>query len=97
MGELATAGVSALAAGDIPALASMFNMAHGLLAGVGVSCRELDDLVYTAREAGASGAKLTGAGGGGAVVAIAGEHADEVLRRWRAKGYYGFTTTIGHA
>ncbi len=74
----------------------MFNMAHGLLSGVGVSTPALDDLVHTARAAGALGAKLTGAGGGGAVIAIAAEHGDEVLRRWRAKGYYGFTTTIGH-
>jgi mevalonate kinase len=53
-------------------------------------------LVYTARAAGAQGAKLTGAGGGGAVIALGGEHADEVLRAWRAKGYYGFLTTIDH-
>ena len=97
MGELALAGMEALAAGDIPALARMFNMAHGLLAGIGVSTPQLDDMVHTARAAGAAGAKLTGAGGGGAVIAIAGERGDEILRRWRAKGYYGFVTTIGHA
>jgi mevalonate kinase len=97
LGELASAGIEALAAGDLPALGRMFNLAHGLLSGVGVSCRELDDMVFTAREAGAAGAKLTGAGGGGAVIALAGQHGDEVLRHWRAKGYYGFLTTIGHA
>ena len=96
MGELALAGMDALAAGDIPALGRMFNLAHGLLTGIGVSCPELDDMVHLARLAGAWGAKLTGAGGGGAVIAIPGEHGEEVLRRWRAKGYYGFTTTIGH-
>jgi mevalonate kinase len=96
MGDLARAGMEALATGNITALARMFNMAHGLLAGVGVSTPALDDLVHIARVAGALGAKLTGAGGGGAVIAIAAEHGDEVLRRWRAKGYYGFTTTIGH-
>jgi len=96
MGDLARASMEALAEGDVSALARMFNMAHGLLSGLGVSTPTLDDLVHTARTAGALGAKLTGAGGGGAVIAIAAEHADEVLRRWRAKGYYGFTTTIGH-
>jgi mevalonate kinase len=97
MGELADAAVQALVAGDLVALASLLNLAHGLLVGIGVSCPELDELVHTARAAGASGAKLTGAGGGGAVIAIAGERGEEVLRRWRAKGYYGFITTIGHA
>ena len=96
MGDLARASMEALAEGDVSALARMFNMAHGLLSGLGVSTPTLDDLVHTARTAGALGAKLTGAGGGGAIIAIAAEHGDEVLRRWRAKGYYGFTTTIGH-
>ena len=97
MADLATAGIEVLATGDLAALGRMFDMAHGLLAGVGVSCPELDDMVSTARSAGALGAKLTGAGGGGAVIALPGPHADEILRRWRAKGYYGFVTTIGHA
>jgi len=96
LGELARAGTQALVAGEIAALARIFNMAHGLLGGLGVSCPELDDLVHTARAAGAEGAKLTGAGGGGAVIAIAGDHSDHVLRAWRGKGYYGFVTTIGH-
>ena len=96
MGDVARAGMDALAAGDMAALARLFNMAQGLLSGVGVSTPALDDLVHIARAAGALGAKLTGAGGGGAVIAIAAEHSDEVLRKWRAKGYYGFTTTIGH-
>jgi mevalonate kinase len=96
MGEVTRAGMDALAAGDFPALGRLFNLAHGLLTGIGVSCPELDDLVHIARQAGASGAKLTGAGGGGAVIAVPGEHGDEILRRWRLKGYYGFSTIIGH-
>jgi isopentenyl-diphosphate delta-isomerase len=43
MGDLARAGMDALAAGDIAALARLFNMAHGLLSGVGVSTPALDD------------------------------------------------------
>ena len=93
LGDLARAGTEALMASELSTLARIFNLAHGLLGGLGVSSPELDDLVYTARAAGAEGAKLTGAGGGGAVIAIAGEHGDEVLRAWRGKGYYGFLTT----
>ena len=96
MGDISRAGMDALAAGDITTLARLFNMAHGLLSGVGVSTPIVDELVHLARAAGAMGAKLTGAGGGGAVIALAAEHGEEVLRRWRAKGYYGFITTIGH-
>jgi mevalonate kinase len=96
MGDVSRAGMEALASGDLAALARLLNLAHGLLAGVGVSSPEIDDMVHTARAAGSAGAKLTGAGGGGAVIALAVEHSDEVLRRWRAKGYYGFVTTLGH-
>jgi mevalonate kinase len=96
LGELSCAAALALAAGDLSALARLFNLAHGLLAGLGVSSPELDDLVHTARAAGATGAKLTGAGGGGAVIALGGESSDEVLRAWRGKGYYGFLTSISH-
>lgn len=97
MGDLARAGADALRDGDLGALARLFNLAHGLLCGIGVSTPEIDDMIYTARAAGAAGAKLTGAGGGGAVIVLAEERSDEVLRRWRGKGYYGFVTTIGHA
>lgn len=96
MGEAAQAGIAALATGDLPTLGKLFDLAHGLLCAVGVSCPELDDMVHSARTAGALGAKLTGAGGGGAIIALPGVHGDEILRGWRAKGYYGFLTTIGH-
>jgi mevalonate kinase len=43
--------------------------AHDLLAGLGVSCPELDQLVAAARPT-SLGAKLTGAGGGGCMLAL---------------------------
>lgn len=43
---------------------------HGLLSAIGVSARSLDEMVWAAREAGARGAKMTGAGGGGCIVAL---------------------------
>ena len=95
LGELARAGMEALASGDIEALGHEFNMAHGVLSGLGVSTPELDALVRAARAAGALGAKLTGAGGGGAVIALAPGRTEEVLRRWRSLGCYGFLTVVG--
>jgi mevalonate kinase len=52
-------------------------------------------LVQSARAAGALGAKLTGAGGGGAVIALTPDRSDEVLKRWRSMGCYGFLTLVG--
>ena len=51
-------------------LGRLMNFNHGLLEALGVSSRSLDSMVWAAREAGAHGAKLTGAGGGGCVVAL---------------------------
>jgi mevalonate kinase len=95
LGDVARAGMEALASGDVEALGREFNMAQGLLAGLGVSTPELDNLVQAARAAGALGAKLTGAGGGGAVIALTPDRSDEVLKRWRSMGCYGFLTLVG--
>ena len=46
------------------------NINHRLLRDIGVSCKELDYLVDIARGQGAYGAKLTGGGGGGCMVAL---------------------------
>jgi mevalonate kinase len=43
---------------------------HTLLQEMGVSCSELDRLVAAAREGGALGAKLSGAGQGGNMIAL---------------------------
>ncbi|UIO98761.1 mevalonate kinase [Halobaculum sp. CBA1158] len=51
-------------------LGELMEFNHGLLSALGVSARSLDAMVWAAREAGARGAKLTGAGGGGCIVAL---------------------------
>ena len=51
-------------------LGDLMDFNHGLLSALGVSSRSLDAMVWAARDAGAAGAKLTGAGGGGCVVAL---------------------------
>lgn len=95
LGAVTEAGVAALANGDIDTLGRLFDVAHGLLAGLRVSSPELDALVHGARAAGAIGAKLTGAGGGGAVIALAPSHRLDVLARWRADGFDGFVAEVG--
>ena len=51
-------------------LGDLMDFNHGLLSALGVSARSLDAMVWAARDAGAHGAKLTGAGGGGCIVAL---------------------------
>ncbi len=55
---------------DYISLGKLMNVNHGLLDALGVGTAELSALVYAARNAGAYGAKITGAGGGGCMVAL---------------------------
>jgi mevalonate kinase len=70
IGDLVRQGEDALAAGDVDELGRLMDFNHGLLSALGVSARSLDAMVWAARDAGARGAKLTGAGGGGCIVAL---------------------------
>jgi mevalonate kinase len=70
IGDLVRRGEQALAENDIDELGRLMDVNHGLLSALGVSSRSLDAMVWAAREAGAHGAKLTGAGGGGCIVAL---------------------------
>ncbi len=56
---------------DPHGLGPLMDENHRLLQDMGVSCPELDALTCAARQAGALGAKLSGAGGGGNLIALA--------------------------
>jgi mevalonate kinase len=69
-GEIVRSAVNALKSGDTRALGELMNVNQGLLSAVGVSNEPLERLIYAARKAGALGAKLTGAGGGGCIISL---------------------------
>lgn len=71
IGTLVDEASAALAAGDLARLGRLMDTNHLVLQAMGVSTPALDRLVGAARGAGALGAKLSGAGGGGIVVALA--------------------------
>lgn len=70
--------VKALREGNLQALGVAMNRAHLLLSRLGVSTPKLDRLVEAALNGGALGAKLTGAGGGGCMIALT--RPDEALK-----------------
>lgn len=70
IGQLSIEGVRALTQGDLPALGEALNANQELLARLNLSCPELDTLVLAARTAGSLGAKLTGGGKGGHMLAL---------------------------
>ncbi len=71
MGVLAEKSIEVLAEGNLEALATLMDMNQGLLDTIGVNHEALSKLIFAAKSAGALGAKLTGAGGGGCMVALA--------------------------
>lgn len=66
-----SASREALLAGDWERLGRLMDDNHTLLCDLGVSCAELDALCEAARKAGALGAKLSGGGRGGNMIALA--------------------------
>jgi mevalonate kinase len=70
IGSFARQGEVLVSQKDYTSLGKLMNVNHGLLDALGVCTMELSALVYAARNAGAYGAKLTGAGGGGCMVAL---------------------------
>lgn len=71
LGEIAAVAEDDLAFGRIENMGKQMTFAHRILADLGISTAKLDALVDAACQHGALGAKLTGGGGGGCVIALA--------------------------
>jgi mevalonate kinase len=69
-GELTVQATEALRQGDLKKMGELMDIDHGLLTSIGVSSEVLDRLVHASKRGGALGAKITGAGGGGCIVAL---------------------------
>ena len=83
----------ALEGGDLERVGELFDIGHGLLGAFDVSSPELDALAHAARAAGALGAKLTGAGGGGSLIAVA-EDPAPIVDHFTARGLAAFSVVI---
>jgi mevalonate kinase len=94
VGDLATRARAYLAAGELIALGPLLDENQALLEQIGVSSAELGRLVVAARGAGALGAKLSGAGWGGVMLAlVAKETAERVAAALKAAGATRVLTT----
>ncbi len=85
--EIVLKAIDAIKENDLDALGDLMNINHALLSGVGVSDESLEWLINAARKAGALGAKLTGAGGGGCMIALAkNERLEQILEAIQRAG-----------
>ena len=79
IGDIARQARAAIERGDNEALGPLMNDNQRWLYEIGVSSPELNRLVYAARQAGAIGAKLSGGGRGGNMVALADDDSAESI------------------
>lgn len=95
IGDVAGAGIEALEQRDLERVGSLMDVNQALLAALGVSSKELEKLIRAARAAGALGAKLTGAGGGGCMIALVPRKGAAVARALRAAKGRPIQASIG--
>jgi len=93
--EIVHEAEQALRNGEWERIGELMNINHGLLSAIGVSLIELEKLVYVARKAGALGAKITGAGIGGSIIALAWKRkANQVVEALRREAKLVISTGI---
>ena len=85
-------GADAVARGSYGELGAAMNENQRHLEALEVSCPEIERMCAVARDAGAFGAKLTGGGGGGCVIAVGNDAA--VADAWRKAGFQTFTAVV---
>jgi len=89
--------VAAIQDNDVATLGELMNVCQGLLNALQVSTPEIERLIGIARRAGALGAKLTGGGGGGAVIALCDGNADRVQTAMERQGFHAMTIAAGNS
>jgi mevalonate kinase len=95
VGEIAQQARAAIETGETSALGPLMDANHALLQSLTVSSAELDRLVLTAKAAGADGAKLSGGGRGGNMIALVQpQSAELVAAALRSAGAQSTITTI---
>ena len=92
--RVAELGIQAAKEGNLATLGHMMTVNHGLLCAIGVTSTELDEMVQIARDQGAPGAKLTGAGGGGSIVALADGNGQQIVDGLARAGYRALQVAV---
>ncbi len=94
IGKVVSEAGSALKSGELRRMGTLMNINHGLLESLGVSTKKLNEMVYSARSAGAYGSKLTGAGGGGCTISLCPGKEQDVMTALSVAGCTAFRSSV---
>jgi mevalonate kinase len=93
--EMGETAADRLKSGDMEGLGRLLTLNHAALRTIGVSTTELDQVVDELISLGCYGAKLTGAGGGGSVLAVMPEVKEKsIISELRELGLEAFVSVI---
>ncbi len=95
IGTLTEVGIESIKKRDFERTGKLMDINQACLSALGVSSPELERLIGAARSAGALGAKLTGGGGGGCMVALVGDRSQSVVKAVRAAGGLPMLMVLG--
>ena len=95
IGHLTMSASDAVKSGQLNELGELMNLCHGYLNALQLSTPELEEMIHVARQNGAVGAKLTGGGGGGSMIALCPDSSAPVKAAIDAAGYRTMAITLG--
>ena len=89
---------TAIESGKYDKIGELMNQNQIILQQIGISHHKVHDIIDICRKAGAIGAKMTGAGGGGAVIALAAskQESTKIASHIKAAGYQSFEVEIDY-
>ncbi|HZT34322.1 MAG TPA: hypothetical protein VFA15_00265, partial [Nitrososphaera sp.] len=95
-GQVHKQALNALGSGDFDKIGMLMSRNQQLLRDIGVSHPRAEEIIEIAIREGAYGAKVTGSGGGGAVIALAQDPQSgrRIAEKLRVAGYESFASTI---
>ncbi len=96
--EICLQAWTALGSGKCDKIGELMNENQIILEQIGVSHHKAHDIIDICRKAGAIGAKITGAGGGGAIIALAAGRTEssKIAHQIKAAGYQSFEVEIDY-
>ncbi len=95
IGKSTEKGIKSFTENNLRKVGTLMNANQALLEGLRVSSSKLRSLIRSAREAGALGAKLTGAGGGGCMIALNQNKSNDISEAIKKAGGKPIEAKIG--